>query len=1067
MSDLSRSAKVNLDYKTFHETGRKEIKPSQNTDLNQTNSQPGDKVSAYLGKMAWAEKSVLELQIDEDISESLLIFAAADLETEHEVSEGLEVISELSQKYRHVHVELKTLMGENAYAEKYGDYQTRCKTLREYIKNARTKIKTIKQTEQEKLNQAALSEKKLADERTQGLRLAEEAKAKASLQIQEQVFGEKIKREIANFELKDIASIEKSCDRLEKIVDDYYTLFSNVKIVFGDKYEAECTWKGNFLENFLKLDEKIKLGRSTIIEKNEEARQQAFNTKTEQEKQSHNDFENEQRFNIDILSKELEMRCNALIKNCNTSALSNMTDYQVLECHKNRHVIDTELREIFDKFTCLSKVAALCPDRDELLLKPRLDQKNALECRNAYAQKLHFMMTDRDISEEKLRAAATMTVDLDKFKGYDSKLDIYSFRSEFERVIQKTVQKHLWVDTLKNSYLTGPAFTLVERSENMSEIWEKLIGAYGNVKLLLQNKIGKLDKLECLDNVKGDEKLAVAISKIINMMSELKSLAEKHRLETKLYVGGGLEKVLSLIGDDRERKFISKYAEVPGVSSGTDSGGTSADDSLPEKRDWENLVKFLEKELAYREKVTLVQKSRNSLGLQSQSDSKTKDGGKANRGSNGGNLGNRINANVGNAGGSPDFRCHLCGDPNHVRSTDRGNRIHIDYVACKKFVDASCSERLQMLLKKHLCMQCLSPGMKFNDKHHCPNKFVCSHDYHKKYHQGMHVLLCEQHKGRQENLLLLAEYMKSFMLKRSDKFENFSKNISLVCHTGVFLARPPEITDKNVLPDIPDRACFQLQTIKVEGIVKGHSISQKINMFYDGGCGDMVISKPTVDYLMSIGRAKLLKPGPVYLNGVSDHTSISEYGWYSVILPLSDGTDATFSGLCLDRVTADLPRFTLKDVENDVIRMCQEQGGTALVKSLPKLPAEIGGETHILLGIKYKRYLPVDVWVSETGLTLSESRFLSADGTTGVIGGPHPRFTQILSSMNVSIFALQVVLYRAAYMDHSSVPILGEKFHDTLDDVQDPPAGSLPSVVASEVETRSDQLIVSHSESED
>ena len=77
MSDLSRSAKVNLDYKTFHETGRKEIKPSQNTDLNQTNSQPGDKVSAYLGKMAWAEKSVLELQIDEDISESLLIFAAA------------------------------------------------------------------------------------------------------------------------------------------------------------------------------------------------------------------------------------------------------------------------------------------------------------------------------------------------------------------------------------------------------------------------------------------------------------------------------------------------------------------------------------------------------------------------------------------------------------------------------------------------------------------------------------------------------------------------------------------------------------------------------------------------------------------------------------------------------------------------------------------------------------------------------------------------------------------------------------------------------------------------------
>ena len=1064
MSDLSRSAKPNLEYKTYHNTGKKVIKTSQN-NLDLPDNQPGGKVSTYIDKMAWAEKSVLELQIVEDISESLLIFSVVDLDTENEVSEGLEVVSDLSQKYRHVHVELRTLMGEEAYAEKYGDYAKRCETLREYVKSARLKLKNITKNEQDKRIQAELDEKKLADERILGLQLAEEAKTKMSLQIQEQVFGEKIQRGIANFELNDIAGIEKSCDKFEKILDEYYTLFSNVKIVFGEKFEDECTWKGNFLDNIQKLEEQIKLGKTTITKMNEEAQKIDLDNRSEHEKQTHADFLNEQRFNIEILSKELEMRCNALIKNCNTSELSNMTDYQVLECHKNRHVIDTELREIFDKFTSLSKVAALCPDRDEMLRKPRLDQKNALESRNVYAQKLHFMMTDRDISEEKLRTAATITVELSKFKGYESKLDIYSFKSEFERVIQKTVQKHLWVDTLKNNYLTGPAFTLVERTENMSEIWEKLVGAYGNVKLLLQNKISKLEKLESLDKVKGDEKLSVAISKIINMMSELKSLAEKHRLETKLYVGGGLEKVLSLIGEDRERKFISKYAEVPGMSPDLASDGAS-DDSLPEKRDWENLTKFLEKELAYREKLTLVQKSRNSLGIQSKSDSKTNDGGKSGRGGGSANSG-ILNANVGNIGSGSDSKCHLCGNSDHVRSTDRGGRTHIDYVACRKFVDASCSERVQMLINKHLCMQCLSPGVKFNDKHHCPNKFVCSHDSHKKYNQGMHVLLCDQHKARQENLFLLAEYMKNFILKRSDKFESFSKNISLVCYSGVFLARPPEKTDNNVLPDIPDRACFQLQTIKVEGLVKGHSISRKINMFFDGGCGDMVISKPTVDYLMSIGRAKLLKPGPVYLTGVSDHTSISEYGWYSVILPLSDGTEATLSGLCLDRVTADLPRFALKDVENDVIRMCQEQGGSALVNSLPKLPEEIGGETHILLGIKYKRYLPVDVWVSQTGLTLSESRFLSADGTTGVIGGPHPRFTQILSSMNVSIFALQVILYRAAYMEHSSVPILGEKFHETLDDIQDPPAGLIPSMVGNEQESMSGQVVVSYSESED
>ena len=142
MSDLSRIAKPNLEYKTYHNTGDKVIKTSQN-NLDLPDNQPGGKVSTYIDKMAWAEKSVLELQIVEDISESLLIFSVVDLDTEKEVSEGLEVVSDLSQKYRHVHVELRTLMGEEAYAEKYGDYAKRCETLREYVKSARLKLKNI------------------------------------------------------------------------------------------------------------------------------------------------------------------------------------------------------------------------------------------------------------------------------------------------------------------------------------------------------------------------------------------------------------------------------------------------------------------------------------------------------------------------------------------------------------------------------------------------------------------------------------------------------------------------------------------------------------------------------------------------------------------------------------------------------------------------------------------------------------------------------------------------------------------------------------------------------------
>ena len=898
------------------------------------------------------------------------------------------------------------------------------------------KIDKLNQEAQEKLRE---DEKELEEKRLLRLQAAEVIKAKASLKIEEQVFGEKIVREIGKFDLQNSASIQKNCDRLEMILDDYYKLQTSVKVTFGDTFEVECTWKDNFEENIKKIEDQIRLGRDKIADLNTTAQQVASDEKSAHEKLVHSEFVKEQKFTCNILSDELEMRCTALIKNCNVADLEKMTDYQILECHKNRYAIDTEMREIFEKFSAFSKVAALCPERDTLASGPRLNQKKALDARNRYAQKLHSLMIDKDISEEKLRNATTCSIELSKFQGYDSKLDIYSFKTEFERLIQPTRTKRLWVDTLKNNYLSGPAFTLVERTETLSEIWDKLIGAYGNVKLLLQNKISQLDELENLGKVKTDEKLVTSLSKVINMMSELKSLAEKHGLETKLYVGGGLEKVLSLLGEERERKFFSKNVD-------------SSSKVLSEKEEWENLSAFLQKERSVREKLLLVQKSKESLGISPTLNPKGKQGGSG-------------MTHVSSPGVRSDLQCFLCGEAGHTQSVDKGGNIHVDYVSCKLFVDSSCAERLQLLLKQHLCMQCLSPGIKYNETHNCVDKYVCNHEYHQRYKQGLHVLLCERHKNRPENLELLKNYMENFIKKRSSTFQDFTKNISLVCHHNeVYLANPVgKMSNSKIIPDIEDRACFQLQTISIKGQLKGRTKTRQVNMFYDGGCGDMVISKATVDFLLSIGRATLLKPGPLCLKGVNDQTSISEHGVYEIILPLSDGTEATFSGICLDKVTADLPRFPLKDVEKDVRNACLEQGGKELVDSLPKLPSEIGGETHILLGIKYKRYLPVDVWISPTGLTLSKSRFLSVDGTTGVVGGPHPKFTEIMSTMNVSIFVHQVILYRSAFMEHHSMPILGEK-HSAYNEVIDFPTMYLPS---SDLSSLSTECQTSASQNED
>ena len=40
----------------------------------------------------------------------------------------------------------------------------------------------------------------------------------------------------------------------------------------------------------------------------------------------------------------------------------------------------------------------------------------------------------RDISKEKLKRAFELKINLPKFKGYDSVLDIYTFHAEFEKI---------------------------------------------------------------------------------------------------------------------------------------------------------------------------------------------------------------------------------------------------------------------------------------------------------------------------------------------------------------------------------------------------------------------------------------------------------------------------------------------------------------------------------------------------------------------------------------------------------------------------------------------------------
>ena len=164
-------------------------------------------------------------------------------------------------------------------------------------------------------------------------------------------------------------------------------------------------------------------------------------------------------------------------------------------------------------------------------------------------------MEGRDLSKEKIKNALGLKVKIPKFTGYESPMDIYTFRTQFEKFVTPYVQKPLLPDTLKLNYLGDPALTMVKELIDIDKTWEQLTKSYGDTRVLLQNKLGGLSKIGGLDKIRGNEKLILGISELVNVMAELSRLANKYDLGSVLYHSmGGLGIVQGLMGNSRVKK---------------------------------------------------------------------------------------------------------------------------------------------------------------------------------------------------------------------------------------------------------------------------------------------------------------------------------------------------------------------------------------------------------------------------------------------------------------------------------------------------------------------------------
>ena len=108
---------------------------------------------------------------------------------------------------------------------------------------------------------------------------------------------------------------------------------------------------------------------------------------------------------------------------------------------------------------------------------------DTLSEKDIYVKSVREEVETRDLSEEKIKNALGLKVKIPRFCGYDSDLDIYTFREQFEKFVTPYVQKPLLPDTLKMNYLGDPALTLLKELKNMDEIWDQLFKSYGNMQV--------------------------------------------------------------------------------------------------------------------------------------------------------------------------------------------------------------------------------------------------------------------------------------------------------------------------------------------------------------------------------------------------------------------------------------------------------------------------------------------------------------------------------------------------------------------------------------------------------
>ena len=151
------------------------------------------------------------------------------------------------------------------------------------------------------------------------------------------------------------------------------------------------------------------------------------------------------------LDKEISLRGDALMLKLDRD-LNGLSDYQLLEVSSDK-TVDSEFNEILEKVTDLSSyVVSGDPVTGDMLTRATAKRDRVAALKKDFQKNLSRILVDRDVTPDKLKNATSLDIELGKFSGYDSPIDFFTFKSDFQRVKEPTVQKKYLADYLKKNH---------------------------------------------------------------------------------------------------------------------------------------------------------------------------------------------------------------------------------------------------------------------------------------------------------------------------------------------------------------------------------------------------------------------------------------------------------------------------------------------------------------------------------------------------------------------------------------------------------------------------------------